>query len=220
MTPIKKSLSPSPQAQRYDQSSATEPELSASSAHPAQSAATKSGSWKKFIAVAAAGLLAASSIIWVPRHLGGSEADKLSAEQVAELTASFQTAMADLPLADLSTPEKRAEVAAALQLPEAETEQILQSAEQGLTRLVWVTVWDNYAEDGDVIHLSSEGYGLTVPIMNAPVTVVLPAPAGGRIRVTGVTDGGGGITVAVKTNSGHIPFPPLEPGQSVDLPVK
>ena len=172
------------------------------------------------LAISAALVLAAGGLFWGTNSPVGHGADGMSKQKADQITAQFATAVADFPIANVHDPVEKAKAEKALQLPPAETKKIMQAAEKGEVRLAWVTVWDNEAEDGDVVRISSEGYSVQVALLNRPTTVIIPAPAGGKFAITGVRDGGGGITVGVKTVSGEIPFPPMAPGQTLTLPIK
>jgi hypothetical protein len=149
-----------------------------------------------------------------------SRSDHLSEREKQEMVEHFRGVVADLPSVNLADPQERAKAKAALDLPAPQAEQLLQQADTGQVKLGWVTVWDNKDEDGDVIQVSANGYSRTVPIMHRKVTIVVPYTSGGTVLITGVHDGGGGITAGVLTASGELQFPPLEEGQSITLPVK
>ena len=151
----------------------------------------------------------------------GPQHDDMSKQQSQQITAQFQHAVAEFPLVNLSDPHERAKAQAALNIPAPEAQKILQAADSGQIQLAWVSVWDNCAEDGDVLQVSSQGYSTKVNLMHAPVTVVIPVTHGSSINLTGAIDGGGGgITAGIKTAAGEILIPPLSPGQTVTLPVK
>ena len=172
------------------------------------------------IGAVAAVALGAGAFFFGLGPFAGPQTDHMGQQQVQQITAQFQHAVADFPLVNLSDLHERAKAQAALNLPAPEVQKIMQAADSGQIQLAWVTVWDNSAEDGDVIKLSSQGYSSQVKLMHAPVTVVIPVTHAGTIQLTGVFDGGGGITAAAKTAAGEIPFPPLTPGQTLTLPLK
>ena len=88
------------------------------------------------------------------------------------------------------------------------------------TSLAKVSLWDFAAEDGDVVSLSSAGYTVTVPLFNKPVEFAVPVDAIRQIQITGLQDGGGGITIAVRHGNGTITMPVLQEGQSLSIPVE
>ena len=172
------------------------------------------------IGVAAAVALAAGAFFTGVGPFANPPGDDMSQQQVQQITAQFQNAVADFPLVDLSKPEERAKAQTALNLPGPEAQKIMQAADSGQLQLAWVTVWDNCADDGDIIQISSQGFSAKVNLHNTPTTVVIPVTSGGTVQLTGVYDGGGGITAAARTLAGEIPFPPLDLGTSATLPLK
>ena len=50
-------------------------------------------------------------------------------------------------------------------------------------------------------------------------TFAIPYPADGNVLVTGVYDGGGGITIALESGAAQIAWPTMQPGDSLRLPV-
>lgn len=168
----------------------------------------KSNSWLVGAAVALA--LGAGAFFGGFGPFAPPQTDDLSQQQVQQIQAQFAQAIGDFPLVNLNDPEERAKAEAALNLPAPEAAKILQAADAGQLQLAWVTVWDNFAEDGDVVQISSNGYSATVPLWNKPTTVVIPVTSAGTVEVTGLVDGGGGITAEARTASGEIPFPPLD----------
>lgn len=98
---------------------------------------------------------------------------------------------------------------------------MLKEAEGGYISLAWVTVWDNLAEDGDVIEVSSGGMTRVVSILNEPTTIVVPYSIdSAQLKITGLRDGGGGITVAARTANGSLSLPVMSEGQVITLRFK
>lgn len=117
--------------------------------------------------------------------------------------------------------EERRQAKLATGLPEKQAEELMLHAEGGRTMLGWVTVWDNMAEDGDVVEIEANGLKIIVPILNNPTKIVLPYTAGSaKLTIKGIKDGGGGITVSAKTASGSMPIPPMNVGESRLLTFK
>ncbi|MCA3586041.1 MAG: hypothetical protein IOD03_20495 [Methylocystis sp.] len=85
--------------------------------------------------------------------------------------------------------------------------------------LAWLTLWDHRDEDGDIVRVVSEGYMRTVPILNAPVTLAVPAPASGVVNIIGIHDGTGGITVGIRSGVTPVLLPVLSVGQAVGVPI-
>lgn len=88
-------------------------------------------------------------------------------------------------------------------------------------QLVWITLWDTDVEDGDVVRIESQGYSRTVRLTKKGDTFAVPVPAGGVIKVTGVSDGdGGGITVGLASGNERAIFPIMSEGQQLGLRVR
>ena len=99
-------------------------------------------------------------------------------------------------------------------------EEIREQINQGRMQLAWVTLWDTHAEDGDVLRFeSSSSIPIDVMALNAKTTFAIPYPVDGQVTVTGVKDGGGGITIALESGATSIAWPTMMPGDQLDLPV-
>ncbi len=81
-------------------------------------------------------------------------------------------------------------------------------------------VWDDYAQDGDVVTLVSGNTQQTVSLLNAGTTVILPRPANGTVTIVGVHDGGGGITLGIRGSGNPLFTPVMQPGEQLTLRVK
>ena len=126
---------------------------------------------------------------------GGMEVDMVGADELDQ-------ALASMPISD----EQRAEVDRKVQ--------------SGHMRLAWLTLWDTHAEDGDVLRVESDrALPIEVTALNSPTTLAIPFPASGTVKVTGVVDGGGGITIGMKSGAAEITWPTMQPGDTLDLPV-
>jgi hypothetical protein len=105
-------------------------------------------------------------------------------------------------------------------IPEASRQSIKPSRDNRLS-LVWVSLWDTDAEDGDVVRIDSQGYSRTVLLKKTPMTFAIPVPADGIIKVTGIKDGeGGGITVGLASGTSKAVFPVMSEGQVLGLKVR
>ena len=104
---------------------------------------------------------------------------------------------------------------ALMPIPEKEKTQIQTDYFDGKIQLMEVVLWDNFQEDGDVIQLSTDTYSVTVPILHEAKVYHIPMPFGStHVKITGVHDGGGGVTAASTVNGQGLDFPPLKVGES------
>lgn len=87
------------------------------------------------------------------------------------------------------------------------------------SQLVWITLWDFASADGDVVHLSSAGYESDVTLQKQHIRIAVPLDSSKTVKVTGVHDGGGGITLGVQKGASPFMLPVLRPGQTLTLPV-
>ncbi len=87
------------------------------------------------------------------------------------------------------------------------------------TQLAWLDIWDFASQDGNVVHVSAAGFEMDVSMMNATTRVAVPVDASKAVLVTGVVDGGGGITLGLKSGTGELLLPVLAPGESLTVPV-
>jgi len=124
-------------------------------------------------------------------------------------TADWGSALDTMKL----TPQARSELEKNLS-PSAATKQGSNSS-----RLVWLELRDFASEDGDVVQIASEGYQVEVPLFNAPTRIAVPVGAQGVLTIRGVHDGGGGITVALKSWDKPIPLPLMQEGQALSVGV-
>lgn len=75
----------------------------------------------------------------------------------------------------------------------------------GSTEFFHIYLYDNCAEDGDIVKIRINGADFAmVPITHGGATLSVPKAAGQSFNVAlvGVSDGGGGITVACRTSDG------------------
>ncbi|WP_331404608.1 hypothetical protein [Vibrio owensii] len=185
----------------------------------AQSQALEKPANKWIARVAGVGLVAASLTFGFSNQISNTlKTDSLSRQDSQAIVQQFNAAVAAgesifVPVNFLDRDE-RARAKAASGLDEEKAEHLLKEAEGGYISLAWVTVWDNLAEDGDVIEVSAGGMTRTVPILNEPTTIVVPYSIdSAQIKIRGVRDGGGGITVAARTANGSLPLPPMSEGE-------
>lgn len=93
------------------------------------------------------------------------------------------------------------------------------SSQDNTVKMMWLELWNFASQDGDSVSISSAGYQATFPILKAPSRIAVPVDANQPIQVTGVHDGGGGITLGAKNGQNRLSLPILAPGQTIQLPV-
>jgi hypothetical protein len=93
------------------------------------------------------------------------------------------------------------------------------AATSGTVALAEITLSDFASQDGDVVLVSSGGYEIEVALLNQLKPVTIPVDASGTITITGLRDGGGGITAAIHGPSGMVRLPVRSPGQAITIPV-
>lgn len=84
-------------------------------------------------------------------------------------------------------------------------------------KVAQLILWDDMAEDGDVVQLISPYMNQMVNLTNAHKTVYMPIHAGQPIKIKGIKDGGGGITLGFAAEGSMTEAPVLMEGESVDL---
>ena len=84
-------------------------------------------------------------------------------------------------------------------------------------RMVELTVWDDVEEDGDVVQIQSTERTETVALTHSPQTVLIPVQEGAPLTITGVRDGGGGITLGFSGAGQPVSLPVLGEGESIQI---
>jgi hypothetical protein len=85
--------------------------------------------------------------------------------------------------------------------------------------LVWITLWDTHAQDGDIVQVQSGGYVQEVTLMNKPTRFAVPVPPNGVVNIVGIHDGGGGITLGAMSADNPVALPIMSEGQTLGIPV-
>jgi hypothetical protein len=93
------------------------------------------------------------------------------------------------------------------------------SQDSSKNALAWIELWDFAAQDGDIVHISSAGFELDYPILNAPARIAIPIDAKAQVAISGMYDGGGGITLGIKSDSNGVSLPVILPGETLILPI-
>jgi hypothetical protein len=168
--------------------------------------------WKVATAV-----VVAVAVGWGAMNAFSPGVETVTAEQKTAWAASW--AAAPPQVAKVIAP---AQVQAALDemhLTPEQRAQVQQQLDDGKTRLVYLTFTDVMAEDLDRVKVDSGDFATEVTIWNKTTKVIFPEPSGGIVNVSGVYDGGGGITIAITSGDTPVNLPFMTVGQSVGIPV-
>jgi len=103
-----------------------------------------------------------------------------------------------------------------------QTKQLVEDVRAGTMEVREMSFFDSEAEDGDVLQIEINGAVFTVPIWHTPTSVLFPFnPTGpNQMKITGVVDGGGGVTLGVIAQGQGIPLPYLTTGEHLTLNVR
>ena len=126
-----------------------------------------------------------------------------------------RSAIQNLPLPDAQKAALTENIAPAT--PAGQTQPAQPAWENGGQQMVELVLWDNVAEDGDVVQVSSLGYSQTITITHAPQTVYFPAQYDVPVTITGIHDGGGGITLGFTGSGQPVSLPVMAEGQVISL---
>ncbi|KAA0677655.1 hypothetical protein [Roseomonas genomospecies 6] len=103
----------------------------------------------------------------------------------------------------------------------AKREEMKKAVLDGKVQMKALGFWDDVVVDGDVIQVSANGMAVQVALVNRVQYVMIPVGGGQTVvTVTGVIDGGGGVTQGIMTPGGVMPAPYLEEGQSLTFAVQ
>jgi hypothetical protein len=167
------------------------------------------------------------------RWFGVPGMDTVSASEAAERSARFASVQ---PLEMQAVPaDKQAAAVQGMQLDAAAQLQLRRQLAPATTntaqrpatakpseapmKLVEIMLWDTHAPDGDVVTVESGGYAREVVLAKQPQTLVIPVDATASLKITGVRDGGGGITLGVGGPKQKVLMPILSEGQTLLLPL-
>lgn len=150
-----------------------------------------------------------------------SAPEEMTSTAEQERIAAFEAASPlPLPTVNLADPAERQEAFQSLNLNPVQAKQLQTDLTQRGGRLVWIELFDDCQEDGDIVEIRSFYFNQEIPIFHAPRRVAVTlSPDERGIALTGIHDGGGGITVAVRENGRIVPLPRLRPGQTVVIPI-
>ena len=149
-----------------------------------------------------------------------SKGDRVSNGAATKLAADFGRGKGSLMPVDGLQENRRSQLINAMKLPRNQAVRLLDMVANGERSIGWLTLWDNFDEDGDVVSVTAAGVTQTVALTHAPVRIPIAYVPGQPVYVTGEHDGGGGITVAVELSTGPLPLPLLAVGQTIALPIR
>lgn len=173
----------------------------------------------KPILMAATAAVLAVSLTTAKGFLFPPTAEVAPAEAEVRLNNFTAAPYVQLKPINLADPQEQAEALQSLQQAFPNPEE-LQAHVQASDRLVWIEVFDDCAEDEDIVNIRTFSYSQNIPLFNVPTRVAIGlSPGEKNITVTGIEDGGGGITVAIKTEGRLLPLPVMKPGQTILIPV-
>ncbi|MEM8978536.1 MAG: hypothetical protein AAGD04_03570 [Pseudomonadota bacterium] len=105
-----------------------------------------------------------------------------------------------------------------LPISDADKSELIAQITTGSTVLAEVELHDTDSEDGDVVALVSGSVRINVALRKKPQRVFVPI-RNGKLTMEGVRDGGGGITVGVRTKADdRLRSPVMKVGQQIALP--
>lgn len=170
--------------------------------------APRSAVW--LAAAVAVGLLG-----WGASSFFSGSSDSVSDATKAQWQASFAAAS---PLAPNLVPQAEVDQAVkSMQLPPQQEQQLKTELEEGRTRMVWLSFQDVAAEDNDTVDVVSGAFRQRVVTRKQPIKVYLPEPADGFVKVVGVADGGGGITIRIVSGGVTVQMPFMVKDQVVGI---
>ncbi|MEM1385449.1 MAG: hypothetical protein AAF713_05945 [Pseudomonadota bacterium] len=153
--------------------------------------------------------------------LQGGASDQITEQDTASRQQQYEVLVAGSGMqVDMVGAEEMDQAIETMPVSQEQKTELREQVQTGQVRLAWLTLWDTHAEDGDILRFESDAaVPVEVMALNAPTTLAIPFPASGTVKVTGVVDGGGGITIALKSGSAQIAWPTMRPGDTLDLPV-
>lgn len=136
--------------------------------------------------------------------LSQADLNQAATQRIRATLASgdIATATAQLQAAQQVSAEAKADTV----LPDLATNaQLASDLESGRKELFQLELFDCCDEDGDIVEVLVNGQSFaTVPIMHAGTTLTIPLSTGDNsIVIRGTRDGGGGVTLGVRTSEGE-----------------
>ncbi len=151
------------------------------------------------------------------------EDERVDPAKQVELSQTLKQAL-PLTLAVTKNAAETTQAIKALQLSDADAEQLAQDVQQERVSMAWVELWDSEFADGDIVRVESSGFVTDVTLAKAPTVLALPVTAGSPLRITtvfgGHDDDAQVATVGVSTKGGTVFLPYLPVAQSITLPLR
>ena len=167
------------------------------------------------VAIALTAIVATGAVLLIP-----TEESLTPAEEAARITAFEAAQPIRLKPVNLADPAEREEALTVMNLKPEERKALENNLSTQAERLVWLDVFDDCQEDGDIVNIKSTSFHQDVAIFHVPRRLAVTlAPSEKAIALTGIRDGGGGITVSVRVQGRIVPLPRLSPGQTMMIPV-
>lgn len=167
------------------------------------------------VAVALTAIIATGAVLLMP-----TEESLTPAEEAARITAFEAAQPMRLEPVNLADPAEWEEALTVMNLKPEERKALENNLLAKAERLVWLDVFDDCQEDGDIVHVKSSSFQQQVAIFHAPRRLAVSLALSEKtIALTGIRDGGGGITVSVRVQGRMVPLPRLSPGQTMMIPV-
>ncbi|WP_374981369.1 hypothetical protein PSGK_10155 [Pseudomonas solani] len=189
---------------------------------PAKGIPPRKKSSKGYLAIAALALILGSGYA-MTALFDATSSDHVPASTKSRLATEFAQAK---PFALTPVPAGEVDIALDSMKLSADQRQALKSSltfrlvdADATSSLAWIELWDFAAQDGDIVHISSAGYEVDYPILNVPNKLAIPVDATLSVTIRGVHDGGGGITLGLRSGAAGISMPVIEPGQTLIVPV-
>ena len=150
-----------------------------------------------------------------------TKGDHVSGAVAAGLADGFPHAKGSLMPVDVSTRLQRDKLVQSLPMPTVEAERLIALVERGDRMLGWLTLWDNFDQDGDVASVTAAGFTQSVALMHAPTRILVPyIPGHPYSSPASATAWAAASLSPCSFPSGPLPLPPLAVGQTVALPIQ
>ena len=172
-------------------------------------------------AVAVAAAIGAGAFFGLQGDSADAGVDQISTQESQTLQREYTAMLASGGIeVDMVGADEVDQAIESMPVSDQQRTEVYQKVQSGHMRLAWLTLWDTHAQDGDVLRFESDAsLPIEVTALNAPTTLAIPFPATGTVKVTGVVDGGGGITIGLKSGAAQIVWPTMQPGDTLTLPV-